>query len=356
MKHFIYITLICISSLSVAQEVHFPKNNNENSIISKSLPINKDGTLELTNKYGSIIISTWEKDSIDVQIKLNIYDTNGNKLDKLKQNLSCKFEGNSTYQRISTNYANTSFTKELIEATNIQLLPNSHNIEYIVYVPKNINLNINNKYGNIIIPSINGNVGISLSNGDLIADKLNGSSSLHLSFGNATINYANKLNISLNHYDATISKSNSISLNSNSSNLEVNNVQHISGNAIRGRLNIGKVYYAQINSQYASLSISNLASEAHVDIKYGVLNITDVSANTKLISANSKYSGINLNLNKASGYNFNIDCETGNLSYPPEIKWSENNHSSGSFGNKNNAANIFITSVKSNVKIDLQTH
>lgn len=339
----------------MGQEIYF-STNETNNIISKTLPINKNGTLEITNKYGSVIITTWEKDFIDINIKLNAYDINGNKLEKLKQNLSVKFDGNSTYQRIYTNHTNSSFTKELIEATNIQLLPNNHSIEYIICIPKDINLNINNKYGNIVIPSIDGNVNIDLSNGDLIADELNGSSTLDLSFGNATINYANKLNLNLNHYATTIKQSNNISLNSNSSNLDINNVLNIVGSATRGKLKIQKVNYAQINSQYSSFLIQELTSKAHIDIKYGALYINNLSINTKLITINSIYSGITINLNKTSGYIFNMDCETDTSNFPSEIIWDVNtnksNHTHGTLRNKNNATDISITSRKSNIKIN----
>ena len=84
------IVLTLIGPLSMAESYKEIRN------VSQSIKTNEETKINVTNKYGSISINTWEKDSVRFEIELIISGTNKSKVEKLGNNIDFEFSGDES--------------------------------------------------------------------------------------------------------------------------------------------------------------------------------------------------------------------------------------------------------------------
>ena len=131
----------------------------------RNYPANTQTSVEVTNKYGKINIITWEKDSVRIEVDLRISTNNYQKTQKLKNNISFELSSTNNFIVAKTNFASSAgVISDFVDA----FIPsNQVVINYMIYLPTNINLKVTNKFGDIYIDDFKGDLDISLSNGDL---------------------------------------------------------------------------------------------------------------------------------------------------------------------------------------------
>ena len=133
------LILICMITVASLKSQQYSRK------IVKSFKVNNATTVDIYNKYGKIHIVTWEKDSVSFSIDLKIKASNDSKLNKLKSNIDFDFTGTAYYviakTRIGKN-TNSVFNDLADIAGSILSSDNKVTIDYLVMMPKHINLKI----------------------------------------------------------------------------------------------------------------------------------------------------------------------------------------------------------------------
>ncbi len=296
MRYIHYILLI-ISFWSVSAYSN-AQNYREAIKQTHTFKINASGTLEVVNKYGSIYVDVWDNDSVKIDIDFVISEKNENRFNKTKSNVTFDLSGNSLYRSVKTLYGSSysSLFKDLKEATNL-LSSNQEqtHVDYYLTIPNYINVKIENKYGNVILPTLNGDVSINLVNGDFQAKNLNGNSRLNLSFGNTLVNHIEQGVLALNFMQTNIGYADNITLDAKSSNVSIQNLNLLKLDARRGKIIIEKANYIFGDAEFCELSINNLLDEISLNLKYGILKKLSLSDSYNKIKIKSDYADININ-------------------------------------------------------------
>ena len=300
------------------------QNYREQSNISKTFKIAPSGTLEISNKYGSIYVDTWDKDSVKINLEFTIAEKNENRFKKIKNSVNFDFSGNSLYRSVKTQYGSSysSLFKDLKEATNLfSSNEDQTHVDYYLTIPNYINLKIDNKYGNVILPSLLGDISVKLANGDFQARELNGNNILNLSFGSARINALDQGNLTLNFVETQISSANKLTIESKSSDLHIEKSDLFKLTAKRGDVEVEKVGYYIAETEFCELYVHAVIREANVRMKYGILkNLTCLSGFENL-KIHSDHADIWLNLPKQDAYNIKTAYLKANCNSNKNIKW-----------------------------------
>jgi len=354
MTHYKYILLSLIyfwlfSESSGAQDYREEKK------ISKAFKISASGTLELSNKYGSIYISTWDKDSVKIDLDFVIAEKNENRFNKTKSSVSFDFSGNELYRSVKTQYSNgySGIFKDIKEATN--LLASSEeqtHVDYYISIPDYINLKIENKYGNIILPSLQGDVNISLANGNFQCRELHGNAQLELSFGNAIIKQIEQGHISLNFMETRISEAHNITLESKSSDVSIDNVNLIKLDARRGELEIKKLNYIFGEANFCEMSFSDVETEVSLNLKYGIIKRMQCGVDFKNIKISAQNADVNISLPEDVAFSIQSNYLKANINSLKDIKWQEPNFIDDK-GTQSKKGHYKSESSKKNIVIDI---
>ncbi|HBF89414.1 MAG TPA: hypothetical protein DDX39_12300 [Bacteroidales bacterium] len=322
------------------------------NVVERRFVVQKNATIDIYNKYGKIHLISWEKDSVYITIDYEIKANKVEKLEKMKTDLEFEFVPSQFYLTAKTQIGKRA--NDIMSSINdiVSLSGNSVMINYTVYVPENVNLKIENKFGDVYIDDVKGNLNLKLSNGDLKINRLEGTNNeLDLSFGDATFNYINSARITCLYEDVYVKKSNKLIVNSKSSKITLDYIDNLKTNSKRDNFYIGNLMSLYGESTFSDFSIRDFSTEIIFDFKYGDVDIDNIQADFVLIKASSKYTDIKLFFEKTSAYSVDITHKYLELTYPKEIseiseKISEDtktNYVYGTIGNGSKKSKISLT-------------
>ncbi len=70
--------------------------------ITKSFLVPKDGSIRIVNKYGPIVINTWDKDSLNLKIVITAWGKNDKNVDRMMSRVDFDFNQSSRYLELKT--------------------------------------------------------------------------------------------------------------------------------------------------------------------------------------------------------------------------------------------------------------
>ena len=143
--------------------------------INKSFEVSRDSHLNLSNINGSVSISAWDKNIIEVTA---VIETDN---ERDRERISIIMDNNSRGVNVETKYENNSSWNR----------HNSGSVSYTVMVPKEANLSqIELVNGSLSIENVKGEVSVELVNGSMVAKGMAGNSEVSSVNGSIKVHYA----------------------------------------------------------------------------------------------------------------------------------------------------------------------
>jgi len=318
--------------------------------VSRSFLLKENTEIEVTNKYGDIHLIPWEEDSVRFDIQLQVKSTKESKLEKTYDFINFDFKANDYYVIAETVFEQGgSFWSEVSDiANNLFSAGTSTAIDYTIHLPKNANLSIHHKYGNIFITDLAGKLTIDLSNGDIRAHNLSGETNLSVNFGDVDIHSLNNATITVNYGEFRLTEANHLTLNNRSSSVYAEQIDHLMLDAKRSKYYLNSVNHVSGEGYFSILNMEHLNKTLNLNTRYGTLEVTNMETQMESMEITSEETEINLVLNPQLHFQLNLlvtektevlysakitDIHTdSNLTGDKKVK------ASGEFGNKKNKA------------------
>ncbi len=290
--------------------------------IVKSFRINNSSTIDIYNKYGKIHIVTWDKDTAKFVVNLKIKTSSDSKLKKLKSNIDFDFTGTSYYVTAKTKIGKSrgifSDIKDIAES--LMAGDNHVTIDYVVMIPKYVNLKMENKFGDVYIDDFDGNVSLSLSNGELKANNLNGNTVIHLNQGDGVINSVKDGRFTVSYSDLHIKNSNKLTIDSRSSKIKIDKIDFLKLQSRRDKFYLPEIADLYGESYFSEFTIQSFSNELNYNFTYGDISIDAIDKNFSFINIISENTDINLIFDRGSAYEIDISHhEDVILNYPRQL-------------------------------------
>ena len=277
----------------------------ESKKIERSFPANSETRLDLSNKYGTVHVIPWRKDSVHFEIDLYVKSGSNDKLEKIIRNIDFEFTDTRYYIEASTSFGNryNTFFSDLKDISSA-IIPSRNQVEinYTVHVPPSMNINITNKYGDIYMDDMKGSVSINLSNGDLKANSLIGDANISLNFGNGIINELGNARMNITYADIDISKANQLTIESKSSNIRLQEVDILKTNSRRDKYTVGRIGNLFGESWFSDIRLYRMDEEINYSPQYGLLKVDSIPAGFSYININTEYTDLNMYFNRGASY------------------------------------------------------
>jgi hypothetical protein len=293
--------------------------SSEKRTFRKSLKVNREMTLEVTNKYGTINITPSNSDSLKIFVEIEATSPNHEKIGKMLEGIDVNIT--------STEYiiiARTEFTQSINRifedfkgmTNKIFQYDSKVQINYSITAPEYLNLKIDNKYGDVYMENCSGNTSVTLSNGSFKAGILRKAHDLNLSFCDATISKTEDAIIDASFCEFTIDESGTLNINSVSSKFELKSTDKIITESKRDKFFIGKINSLHGEAYFTDFRIEKLSGDADLKAKYGTFNTEMIEKGFRGTTINSGYSDVYLNFDPAASYNLEIRHTNTTLSLP----------------------------------------
>lgn len=357
-KNTILLLVLCfLSPLAKADNYKEIRN------VSKSIKTEENSRINVTNKYGSISINTWEKDSVRIEIELTISGSNKTKVEKLANNIDFKFSGNESDYYVETEFGNdfNTFWNDLKSQSQL-VIPGGKNVEinYTIYAPENIGLSLTNKYGEIYLDDFGGNLKINLSNGVLNTGVLRARNDIQLNFCDAIIDGSSDGEINISYTDLTLKSCQNLKLISRSSTIHIEEAASLSLDTRRDKVFISNVDMMKGESYFSKLSLDNIGKEMEYTVKYGMLEITQIKQELDRLKLTLRNTEVNLYVPKQFSSSIDVIIEKTVFKYPAEydkldIKVTNDDHKSfhvtGNTGSLPPSSQLSINAIKGSLNI-----
>jgi len=303
-KNIITISLILLIFKSLSAQ-----DESETRSFIKTLPVNKETTLEVSNKYGTIQITPWNKDSAYIRAEIKAYAKDRSRERKMFDGITVNITDSKYLVRAQTEFtSNINTLFESFKGMTSKLISYDSHIEinYYINIPEYLNLKIENKYGDVYMENNSGEFIISISNGSFKANSLGKNSSITMVFCDAKINSIISGNINASFSEVAIGETEDLLLNSISSKYDIRKAGMIRGDSKRDKFFIENIESLQGNAYFTDYKVNNIRKELNLTTRYGSVITELIEKGFESVNINSSYSDITLRFESGSSYNLDI--------------------------------------------------
>ncbi len=220
MKKMIRIFSIVLPVLLFAQANLFAQNDNDNDnhndskkkfefvktkAVNKSYNVSSSDKLDIDNSFGSVKVTTWDRNEIKVEVAIEVSANTESLAQKILDRITVS-EGKSGNE--------ISFKTSIKDVNNSKGEKSSMEINYTISMPANNALTVKNDFGPIVIPDFRGEVDLTSKFGSLTTGNLSSIKNIHVEFGKANLANITSAPVTIKFSKAVISKlSGSVKLN-----------------------------------------------------------------------------------------------------------------------------------------------
>ena len=285
------------------------QSSSETRNFIKTLPVGRETQLEVYNKYGTIQITEWKKDSVMIRAEIKAVASDKEKLGKMFDGISINMTESRDQIRAETRFTqNIGMLFENFKGMTSKIISYDSRVEinYYISMPEYLNLNIENKYGDVYMENNTGNFSISVSNGSFRANSLGKNSTLNLIFCNATVGSIASGKINASFSEISSNEAGDVTINSISSKYDVKKAGTVTIESRRDKFYVDNIKTIKGNSYFSEFNLKSLREEASLSTRYGNLNIDLIQSGFESINLNTGYTDVSLGFEPGSSYNLDI--------------------------------------------------
>jgi len=347
---FFLISLLLTSSSIFAQEVT-KEFHKEYTAGTKSLNI--------SNRYGDVVIENWDKDQIVIDVKVTV-------------EMSDKEKAQSFLDKIDIQFAESSdqiSAKTVIDDKFNFTGWGDHrrfSIDYHVKMPVGTELALSNKYGNTEIDELNGLVNLDIKYGNITAGKLTRGNvkplnKLNIAYGKGTIDEVGWLDLTERYVGSMeIAKSQAILLDSKYSKIILGETSSIVGESKYDNIRIETIKNLVLDNGYTEVNIGELTNKLDYSGSYGSFSIDRVPAGFESLQVETHYMGVKLGIEESASYKLDAKVSYGGLKYNEDnfrntrrIVENNSHEVSGTVGKEENpTSKVNVISSYGSVRLD----
>jgi hypothetical protein len=302
---FFLISLLLTSSSIFAQEVT-KEYHKEYTAGTKSLNI--------SNRYGDVVIENWDKDQIVIDVKVTVEMSNKEKaqsfLDKIEVQFAESSDQISAKTVIDDKFNFTGWGDH-----------RRFSIDYHVKMPVETELALSNKYGNTEIDELHGLLNLDIKYGNITAGKLTRGNvkplnRLNIAYGKGTIDEVGWLDLTERYVGSMeISKSQAILLDSKYSKIILGETSSIVGESKYDNIRIETIKNLVLDNGYTEVNIGELTNKLDYSGSYGSFSIDRVPAGFESLQVETHYMGVKLGIEESASYKLDAKVSYGGLKY-----------------------------------------
>ena len=312
MKKLIYIVimmLITVSLYAKTEELEFTKDYNHLFNVSQETKFN------LVNKYGDINIKNWTKNQVQVDVKITVNVKNQEKADLIFETIKINFSEEENLISAITEIEESSKFFTVYQGDG-----GSYQIDYDIYLPVYLQVELSNKYGNTYVSELQSRSNFTIKYGDLKAENLvfpdtKPYSKINIKYGNVDIKKVSWCTIISKYSDINIENSTALIMLSKYSDYIIGNNIAIVTESKYDEFKINNTNHFVLTGSYTDVNIKELGSQLVIDTKYSSMNIEKISSRLKKVRLIVEYTDVKLAIDKDSEFTINGTAKYGDLSF-----------------------------------------
>lgn len=286
--------------------------------IEKEIPIAKNGTFNIDNKYGTVEIIGWDHKELEIIMNVKVFDKNEDEALNLLERIQpeIKIVGDFIYVTTKVLEKNSNAFSRYFSKTNpLKLNKNNVQIDFTIKIPKTIATNVTNKFGDVIIDGFDGKLITNLQHGDMWINSDISNSTVNLKFGKLKAKTISTANLELKNAELDLESTENLSLISSGSIIKIDEVFQLNMNANKDDIRISNIDNIEGEIKFSTIKIEHLINRVDVNLKVTDFSIDQIKNPSASVTIDQESSDITINITGTS-IKFNAHLTEGVLRIP----------------------------------------
>ncbi|GAA4305446.1 hypothetical protein GCM10023183_19680 [Nibribacter koreensis] len=315
LQHMDQPNVIIVSQPEVEQPQPNAYDFSKSKKFSKTFKVSSADKLNVENQFGKVDVQTWNRNEIAVEVNIITRASTDAKAQEILDKINIQ----------ATHGANLVSVVTVREPMQIQTSSGkSFEVNYLVKMPKGNALTLSNKFGDVVLPDMDGATQVSVKYGSINAGRLNSKDNkVSLEYGKegSTVEYMRGGNLNVRYSSLKLTSAESLMASTAYSKISIDNIDAL---AIESRYDsqfrLGNVNQLSGRGSYSNFKIGNLKESAGMDMKYcSTFEIANIASGFKKIDVTGGYTSINLNFADKTAFNFDVNTSYGNLKVDQDL-------------------------------------
>ncbi len=305
------IALLAVSVSINAQETLTKK-------IEKTFKLTNAGELHLDNKYGNVTINGWNENKATVSIAIKVTNKKKDNAKALIDRIEANIRTASNFISVESDISekNTSFFSRYFNKVNpFDFDKGNVEINYTVYLPINAEIDVTNKFGDVIIDNWTGKLKANVEHGDLWINDNVANANIDMKFGKLRSKSITYGTINLKNGDIDIEDSKDLLLNTSGANIEIDSVTNLEITSSKDEISIQNVDYIQGELKFSNVKINTVKDKIALIMNVSELRVSKITNTTPTLDINQESSEVHINITNLS-FSFKANLEEGLLRLP----------------------------------------
>ncbi|MBB2146156.1 hypothetical protein GM921_11715 [Pedobacter sp. LMG 31464] len=290
---------------------------------SKSFSLDKNDKINLSNQYGNIVIKTWDKDEIKVDVDIKAYAKTDEDAQKLLDDVSITATktGDLVTYRTNVGERNGDWGRRVKNGKTVWR--REAKVYYTVYMPSSNALTAGQSYGNITMDDFSGPTSLKVQYGNLITGDLrNTNNYVNVQYGKANLKNVNQARINHEYGGGlTVASINDLELDAQYTSVNIGTIKNNANikQQYGSGCTIGYAGSLNLTAEYSNVKLDKLGGIFTGKVEYGKLDIGTVENGCKILNVDADYSPVILGFSPAFNAEFTVNTSYGGFKYGSNV-------------------------------------
>jgi len=292
------LLLMFLASVTLAEE--------QKKTFHEEYDVKADAELIISNEYGNVIIETWDKNQVVIDIIIKVEGKSDSKAKEVLDKIVINFNGSPSEVKVETSI------KGKLNCSNCNL-----SIDYDVKMPSTNHLNLSNSFGSAYLGDLNGNTNFNISYGSLSLGKLaSKENNIKVNFGDLEIESVKAADIDIESGTMEIGAAGYLDLYVRYAGLEIGEVSELILDGEYQDAEIGSVNMLRAKVSFMGLEIGELFNKMDIISSYGDIEVSRVAKGFSSIDITSDFGDVELGISSSASYMLEAAGSLGDINFP----------------------------------------
>ncbi|WP_425236955.1 hypothetical protein [Ulvibacterium sp.] len=290
--------------------------------LSESYEMTNSGELYLENKYGDVTVTGWDRDNVSITVDITVTHRKKENAKNLLDRISLNTREIENFITVTSEIAEKStgfFAKYFNKANPFDFDRSNVQIDYTIQLPSNAELDITNKFGDIIIGDWSGKLKANVEHGDVWINKDINNADVVLKYGKLRTKTVNYGNIRIKNGSLDVEESRDLRINSSGTDIEIDRVSSLEIYSSKDEITIEEVGAVHGDLRFTNMQLNNVDEQINLTMKIADFRVSKVQNPDAVIVIDQESSEVSLTISDFS-FKFDATLEEGLLRLPKSFK------------------------------------
>ncbi len=284
----------------------------------RTYDLSSTGTVQIENKYGNVIVNGWDSDELKVTIDIKVTHRKDENARKLLDRIQPEVTIAGDFIRITSEIVERSssiFARYFNKANPFDFDKSNIKIDYEVYLPTNAELNITNKFGDVVISSWKGDLEASVQHGDVWVNEAISTAKIDMRFGKLDCENLGYGNIKMSNGTIDVESAQKLKIISSGSDIRLHEIAKLELYSSKDEVSLDEIGSLRGDFKFSNVDISSVDTEMFLTLRIAEVEIHKILKPDAEIDIVQESSEINMDVSGLA-FDFRATLEQGLLRVP----------------------------------------